>query len=79
MTHSYVSACVPQHVPSAKLLEGMLWRFRSSLTNKQSLRAGCDDSAPADAADARLFQQLKNDIDMAAKRILASKIQQAQL
>lgn len=60
-------------VSSAELLPQLLWTFRSSLTNKHDLRP--TTTPPEDAGNARLFAQIKGEIDSAAKKILAARIQ----
>jgi len=58
------------------VLKGLMWRYRSSLTNKHALRSGTDphEGAPDPAAE-RTFQLIKGDVDQAAKRIIAGRIQ----
>lgn len=58
----------------ADVLKGLMWRYRSSLTNKHALRPESEADAPDPAAE-RMFQQIKGEIDQAAKRIIAGRIQ----
>jgi hypothetical protein len=62
-----------------ELLGKTLWRCRGSVTNKHPLRPASAAEIKArepDAVSARLFQQIKHDVDAAAKRILISKLVQ---
>ena len=61
-------------VSAADLLPQLMWTFRSSLTNKHDLRPATKHM-PEDAANARLFARIKGEIDAAAKKILAARIQ----
>lgn len=59
----------------ADVLKSLMWRYRSSLTNKHALRPGSDAQDAPDPAAERMFQQIKGEIDQAAKRIIAGRIQ----
>jgi hypothetical protein len=70
------------HVDVVRLLSSLIWRYRSSTTNKRPLRAQKgrageeeeeDGGGEEEKSDRRLFDRIKGEVDHLSRRIVASR------